>query len=112
MNAIILKEGGGVENLKFTEIEKPQLNKEEVLVKVVSISINPVDVKARAYDSVLDWIFGENRPVILGWDISGKVVEVGENVTEFEIGNEVFGMVNFFGNGSAYAEFVSSPKPI
>lgn len=110
MNAIILNEAGGVDNLKFVEAEKPTIKKDEVLVKVVSISVNPVDVKARAYDGVLNWIFGEKRPVVLGWDISGEIIEVGEDVTEFKIGNEVFGMVNFFGNGSAYAEYVASPK--
>lgn len=110
MDVIILKEAGGVGNLKFAETEKSAIKKGEVLVRVVSISINPVDVKARAYDGVLNWIFAEKRPVVLGWDISGEVVEVAEDVTEFKIGNQVFGMVNFFGSGSAYAEYVASPK--
>lgn len=110
MDVIILKEAGGVGNLKFAETEKPEIKKGEVLVRVVSISINPVDVKARAYDGVLNWIFDTKRPVVLGWDISGEVVEVAEDVTEFKIGNQVFGMVNFFGSGNAYAEYVASPK--
>lgn len=108
MKTVILKEAGGVENFQFAEIEKPTVKSDEVLVKVLSVSINPVDVKARAYDGVLGWIFGEERPVILGWDISGVVVETGNNVTEFKIGDQVFGMVNFFGNGKAYAEYVTS----
>lgn len=110
MKAFILKEAGGIENLQFTEIEKPTIKPDEVLVRVSSISINPVDVKARAFEGVLTWIFGEQRPVILGWDISGEVAELGKNVTEFKIGDEVFGMINFFGNGKAYAEFVASPQ--
>lgn len=109
MKAFILKEAGSIENLQLTEIEKPTIKADEVLVKVVSISINPVDVKARTYDGVLQWIFGEERPVILGWDISGTVVETGNAVTDFVIGDEVFGMVNFFGKGNAYAEYVASP---
>ncbi|OWK97029.1 oxidoreductase [Kaistella haifensis DSM 19056] len=109
MKAVILKEAGSVENFQFAEIEKPTVQSDEVLVKVVSVSINPVDVKARAYDGVLGWIFGEERPVILGWDISGEVVETGKDVTDFKIGDHVFGMVNFFGNGKAYAEYVASP---
>lgn len=110
MKAVILKEAGSVENLQFAEVEKPALQNDEVLVKVASVSINPVDVKARAYDGVLGWIFGEERPVILGWDISGEVVETGNGVTDFKIGDQVFGMVNFFGNGKAYAEYVASPS--
>lgn len=109
MKAFILKETGSVENLQLTEIEKPTIKADEVLVKVASISINPVDVKARAYDEVLNWIFGEERPVILGWDISGAVVETGSGITDFKVGDEVFGMVNFLGNGKSYAEYVASP---
>lgn len=109
MKTVILKEAGSVQNLQFTEMERPTLPADGVLVKVASISINPVDVKARTYDGVLGWIFGEERPIILGWDISGAVVETGKDVTGFKIGDEVFGMVNFFGNGKAYAEYVASP---
>jgi NADPH:quinone reductase-like Zn-dependent oxidoreductase len=109
MKAVILNEAGGVGNLQFAEIDKPVIGNDEVLVKVVSVSINPVDVKSRAYEGVLNWIFEENRPVILGWDISGEVVETGKTVTDFKTGDEVFGMVNFFGKGNAYAEYVAAP---
>lgn len=109
MKAVIVNEAGGVENLQFAEIDKPVIGNDEVLVKVVSVSINPVDVKSRAYEGVLNWIFEEKRPVILGWDISGEVVETGKSVTDFKPGDEVFGMVNFFGKGNAYAEYVAAP---
>jgi len=109
MKAVILNEAGDVRNLQFAEIEKPVIGNDEVLVKVVSVSINPVDVKSRAYEGVLNWIFEEKRPAILGWDISGEVVETGNNVTDFKEGDEVFGMVNFFGRGNAYAEYVAAP---
>lgn len=110
MKAIILNEAGSVHNLQLVEIEKPKLEENEVLVKSTSLSINPIDVKARANDSVLDFIFGKERPVILGWDISGTVTEIGSNVTDFKIGDEVFGMINFFGNGKAYAEYIAAPQ--
>ncbi|MGV8963382.1 MAG: NADP-dependent oxidoreductase [Candidatus Saccharimonadaceae bacterium] len=109
MKAIILNEVGSVEKLQLTEVKKPIIKRYEVLVKVKSISINPVDVKARAYEGVSNWIFGDERPIILGWDISGEIVEIGKDVINFKIGDEVFGMVNFFGNGKGYAEYVSSP---
>ncbi|QBA23074.1 NADP-dependent oxidoreductase [Chryseobacterium indologenes] len=109
MKAVIVNEAGGVENLQFAEIDKPVVGNDEVLVKVVSVSINPVDVKSRACEGVLNWIFEEKRPFILGWDISGEVVETGRNVTDFKTGDEVFGMVNFFGKGNAYAEYVAAP---
>lgn len=109
MKAFILNKAGSIENLQLADIEKPIIKADEVLVQVESISINPVDVKSRAYDSVLQWVFGEERPAILGWDISGEVVEIGERVNDFKIGDQVFGMVNFFGIGRAYAEYVASP---
>jgi NADPH:quinone reductase-like Zn-dependent oxidoreductase len=48
-------------------------------------------------------------PVIIGWDVSGIVESVGEGVTEFKPGDEVFGMINFPGHGKAYAEYVAAP---
>lgn len=109
MKAIILKEAGGVENLIHTEVAMPKLQSSEVLVKVKAISVNPVDVKTRASNDVLTWIYNEQRPVILGWDISGEIVSVGEDVSSFQVRDEVFGMVNFLGNGQAYAEYVAVP---
>lgn len=109
MKAIILNQAGGVENLTYVDIPKPSLKSNEVLVRTFSLSINPVDFKARASNGSLNWLFGEERPVILGWDLSGIVVEVGENVTDFNIGDAVFGMANFPGKGNAYAEFVAVP---
>ena len=47
MKAFTLKESGGVENLKLTEVDKPTNKADEVLVKVKAISINPVDTFVR-----------------------------------------------------------------
>ncbi len=110
MKAIILEKVGGVNNLVISEIERPIVWDHQVLVEVKAISINPVDYKVRAHEGVLKKIYGDNRPVILGWDIAGTVVAKGKNVSKFEIGDRVFGMVNFPGNGDAYAEFVVSPE--
>jgi NADPH:quinone reductase-like Zn-dependent oxidoreductase len=109
MKAIILEKAGGVENLIHKDVEQPLPNENEVLVKVKAISINPVDFKVRSIEEVLTMIYGEERPAILGWDIAGTVVSVGDKVTQFKNGDNVFGMVNFPGQGNAYAEFVAAP---
>lgn len=110
MKAYLLNEAGGVENLVLSDIEKPEIKADEVLVETKAISINPVDVKVRPVDEVLTMIMQtEERPVILGWDISGVVAEVGADVTDFTVGDKVFGMVNFPGQGKAYAEYVAAP---
>lgn len=91
-------------------VKKPVIRADEVLVATKAISINPVDVKVRKANEAITMVLGtEDRPVILGWDIAGTVVAVGEGVSEFEVGNNVFGMVNFLGQGKAYAEYVASP---
>jgi NADPH:quinone reductase-like Zn-dependent oxidoreductase len=105
MKAIILNDFGPVDNLQLTEILTPVIGSEEVLIKVSSISINPVDVKSREGKGAAGGI--KDRPVILGWDVSGEVIE--SNSSRFKKGDEVFGMVNFPGHGKAYAEFVAAP---
>ncbi|MDZ8118888.1 NADP-dependent oxidoreductase [Pontiella agarivorans] len=110
MKAYVLHEAGGVENLVLSDIEKPEINANEVLVETKAISINPVDVKVRPHEEVLNMIMQtEERPVIIGWDIAGVVAETGTDVTGFKVGDKVFGMVNFPGHGKAYAEYVASP---
>lgn len=108
MKAIILEKPGGIENLQMTEVPKPEPKSDEVLVQVKAISINPVDVKTRAGKGMYGKL-KEESPLIIGWDISGIVVDKGEDVKEFAIRNEVFGMVNFPGHGKAYAEYVAAP---
>ncbi len=108
MKAIILKEFGGIENLIFSEIPIPTIQPNEVLIEVKVISINPVDVRTRA-GSAMAHHLQQYLPLILGWDISGIVSEVGTEVIDFKIGDEVFGLVNFLGHGKAYAQYVAVP---
>ena len=109
MKAIVLESAGGVENLITREVARPISSDQEVLVEVKAICINPVDYKVRMFEEVLSMICGEGYPAILGWDIAGTVVSVGDQVTQFKPGDRVFGMVNFPGRGNAYAEYVAAP---
>src|SRR5215217_279375 len=109
MKAIVIEQPGDVNELIYTEIDKPVAAAVEVLIKVKAISINPVDVKTRAGKGVYGRIKTEH-PLIIGWDIAGVVEQVGAAVTEFKTGDEVFGMVNFPGHGKAYAEYVVAPE--
>lgn len=45
----------------------------------------------------------------MGWDIAGEVVEVGEGVTQFAVGDEVYGMPRFPNEAKAYSEYITSP---
>lgn len=108
MKAIILNEPGAPDQLKMVEVPLPAIQPDEVLVKVKAISINPVDVKSRNGKGVYGRL-KELNPLILGWDISGEVVQTGAAVSHLHTGDEVFGMVNFPGHGQAYAEYVAAP---
>jgi NADPH:quinone reductase-like Zn-dependent oxidoreductase len=106
MKAILLTSPGGTDKLLYSDIEKPVIKSDEVLVQVKAISINPVDVKSRSGKGVYGRI-KEAKPLILGWDISGVVTESQSPL--FKTGDEVFGMVNFPGHGKAYAEYIAAP---
>ena len=107
MKAILLNGFGGTEVLSNSEVPVPAIGPTQVLVQVKSLSINPVDVKTRAGKGIAGRI-KDQLPAILGWDISGVVVEAGADVAAFKKGDEVFGMVAFPQLASAYAEFVAS----
>lgn len=106
MKAIVLKEPGTTDQLVISEISIPAIQAEEVLVEVKVISINPVDIKTRKGKGRYAKL-KEESPIILGWDISGVVKESKSDL--FNVGDEVFGMVNFPGHGKAYAEYVAAP---
>lgn len=108
MKAIILKQFGGVENLSMTEIPIPMISADEVLVKIKSISINPIDVKTRTGKGV-SAILKNDNPMILGWDLSGTIETTGTAVKNFKTGDEVFAMVRFPQPGRVYAEYASVP---
>lgn len=106
MKAIVLQAPGGAENLIIQDVDRPAIKSGEVLVRVKAISINPVDIKTRNGKGIYGRIKDEN-PLVLGWDVSGTVVESQD--AKFQMGDEVFGMVNFPGHGRAYAEYVAAP---
>lgn len=106
MKAILLNKAGGVENFIYRDVNKPTLQPGEILVKVINIGMNPMDAQIRENEQILTRVFGTERPAILGWDISGEVVEKADDIIDFEIGDAVFGLTN----GRGYAEYVAA-KP-
>ncbi len=90
MKAMLLPQFGGVEQFRLEEIERPSPKPGEVLVRIVGTSVNPVDVKARAGE--LPHMFpAERLPLLLGFDASGRVEEVDMGVTDWKIGDAVYG---------------------
>lgn len=72
-------------NLVLEDIPNPQILDFDLLVEIKAISINPVDYKIRSSRSSTN-----GEPIIIGWDASGIVKEVGPKVQNFKIGDEVY----------------------
>ncbi|MFD1757015.1 NADP-dependent oxidoreductase [Rufibacter sediminis] len=113
MKAVRQHEFGGPEVLRYEDAPVPEITKGEILVKVKAIGLNPPDWYLRDGYKMLppEWQPQVPFPIILGTDISGVIVEVGEGVQEFSVGDEVYAMVRFpsYGPSQAYAEYVRVP---
>lgn len=110
MRAFLVHNAGGPEVLREEIVDLPVIGDNDVLVETKAIGLNPADYKIRREEQGLAMVGGGETPVILGWDIAGIVVDCGANVSHFKRGDRVFGMVNFPGQGKAYAEYVSAPE--
>lgn len=103
---IVIPEFGEPEVLDFITKEVPTAGEGEVVVKVYFAGLNPIDVKTRAG---LGWAAQQNKdnlPWTPGYDISGKVVAVGENCQRFSIGHMVAGLIGFPLRGGGYSQYV------
>ena len=100
MKAVVYKDYTA--NIEIIDIAKPKLQNKSVLVEVHAASINPIDniLHAGYLKEMLELSF----PHIMGYDVSGKVVEVGKDVLNVKVGDEVFARPNQEDAGSI-AEF-------
>lgn len=101
----IIQSFGDASVFKLKEISKPELKPGHVLIQVKATSVNPIDIKVRA--GAVPAVAPE-FPAVLHGDVAGVVVSVGEGVTEFKIGDEVFGCAGGFRGttGGALAKFM------
>jgi NADPH:quinone reductase-like Zn-dependent oxidoreductase len=106
MRAVVMREHGGPGVLEVRDVERPDLQSDEVLIRTTAVGVNPVDTQVRSGDWVLEEM-GE-PPMILGWDIAGMVEEAGERVSGFAPGDRVFGMSRFPALGRCDAEYVAA----
>jgi NADPH:quinone reductase-like Zn-dependent oxidoreductase len=103
MKAIVIREYGSAEVLRYEDVEQPKIQPDQLLVKVYATTVNPIDWKIRK--GMLKFITGSKFPIILGLDLSGEVLEVGSQVTRFKPGDAIYGSVSV--PGGAYAEFAA-----
>lgn len=115
MKAVRINAFGGPEVLQLQDVARPVPAADEILLKVYASGVNPVDwvVREGGNDALRAYL---TLPLTLGWDAAGVVAEVGSAVTGFAVGDAVYGVPNFPGDGS-YAEYCVAkasqfaPKP-
>jgi len=97
MKAIVVRQYGGPEVLKFEDYPDPVPGPGEVLVRVAATSVNPIDYKRRA--GLTKDFYPLQFPGLIGVDIAGTVVKLGPGVEGFSVGDQVFAMAD-----NTYAE--------
>jgi len=99
---------GGPEVLALTQQPRPKVGPAEVLVRVRSASVNPVDWKLMS--GGLDPLMDVRFPVVPGWDVAGIVEQVGLDTPEFSVGDEVLAYARKdYVHGGTFAELVTVP---
>lgn len=92
MKAVVVRQYGGPEVLKFEEYPDPVPGPGEVLVRVAATSVNPIDYKRRA--GLTKDFYPMKFPGLIGVDIAGTVVKLGPEVEGFSVGDHVFAMAD------------------
>lgn len=104
MKAAVIDQFGPSSALQVRDIPTPEITVDQILVEVHAASVNPIDWKIR--DGMMGDRYGKEFPMVLGLDASGVVVKVGDSVTEFKEGDEVYARSDN-GAGKCYAEYVA-----
>jgi len=116
MKAITYTNYGSPEVLQLKEVEKPVAKDDEVLIRVQAAEATKADVEMRSFKFAVKWFwlplriaFGLRKPKrqILGGYFSGEVESLGKDVTQFSVGDEVFGAAAL--RLGAYGEYVALP---
>jgi NADPH:quinone reductase-like Zn-dependent oxidoreductase len=100
MKAAVLTKFGGSDTFEMRDVPVPSVGSREVRVRVHATAVNPLDYQIRRGDYA-DYV---PLPAITGHDISGVIEEVGDDVSEFAVGDEVYYTPLIFGAQGSYAE--------
>jgi NADPH:quinone reductase-like Zn-dependent oxidoreductase len=103
MRAVRLHDYGDVDQLRIEDVPRPEPKAGEVLIRVEATSVNPVDCKQRS--GALKSFMPLSLPAILGSDVAGEVVALGQGVAGYNLGDKVYGMPG--PGGGTYAEYVA-----
>src|SRR6188472_3052721 len=102
MRAVVAHEYGVPEVLKVEQVQRPEPNDDEALVRVIASGVNPADPLTLSGKYARE--FGTHLPLIPGYDIAGVVEKTGAKVTKLKAGDAVYGYPTF---GGGWAEYVT-----
>ena len=120
MKAIVQTTYGSSDALELREIERPAVGDDDVLVRVYAAAVNAGDyfmMRGKPFPVRLTLGLRKPRYKVPGWDLAGRVEEVGKKETRFRPGEEVFGACKTACDGS-FAEYACvpgdrlAPKPV
>ncbi|EED34299.1 hypothetical protein NOR51B_236 [Luminiphilus syltensis NOR5-1B] len=104
MKAVYYNSHGGPDVLQVGELPLPPCAEDEVLVQVACTSVNPIDRRLRAGE--LQEYITRTYPVVPGWDVAGRVVAVGDAVSDYQVGDDIVGLAFTWSiQHGTYAEF-------
>ena len=103
MKAVVLHGYGGPDVSKLEDVPRPEPKDDEILIRVIAASVNPVDVAIRK--GYLAELIGNKFPLILGMDAAGVVEKTGAKITKFKKGDPVYAFFTLASEGG-YAECV------
>lgn len=107
MKAMIVNTFGDANVFEATELAKPVAKRGHVLVSIKATSVNTVDTMIRQMGPELS--LSPTSPALLGMDFAGIVEAVGEGVTEFQVGDEVYGCAGGLANlPGTLAEYIAA----
>jgi NADPH:quinone reductase-like Zn-dependent oxidoreductase len=110
MKSLAYNEFGGTDVLQLIDVSKPTMGDNELLVKVKSVSLNPIEWKFRKGE--MKMMSGKKFPQFVGGEFSGVIEQVGKNIVEFKPGDEVFGFINTKKGGAIQDNVVVTPNLI
>ncbi|MFE8916263.1 NADP-dependent oxidoreductase [Streptomyces globisporus] len=88
MKAFVVEKYGGPAGMRAAELPDPRVGADDVLVKIHAAGVNPLDLRIRNGD--FKAFMPYRLPLVLGNDLAGTVVRVGQAVTRFAVGDEVY----------------------
>ena len=115
MRAVVAHEYGAPDVLKIEQVQRPEPNEDQALVRVIASSVNPADPLTLSGKYAKE--FGTHLPLIPGYDIAGVVQKIGANIRKLKVGDAVYGYPTFGGGWADYVavkewEVAAKPKSL